>query len=175
VPWVLTNWVGPRPVPAPTATRHDPRSAVPLASVAWRVEKDPASSGQASSDADGVTLEYALGAGSRANQFVAVVTDLAEASEFDVLTFRGRAGKPMRVSVQLRFPPDDRRWVRSVYLDPDERRIDIPVGEMASSEPSGGPMPAARTVRSLLFVVDLVNATPGAEGAFTITDVGRSR
>jgi hypothetical protein len=175
VPWVLTNWVGPRPVPAPTATRPDPRSAVPLAPVAWRVEKDHASSGQASSDADGVTLEYALAAGSRANQFVAVVTDLAEASEFDVLTFRGRAGKPMRVSVQLRFPPDDRRWVRSVYLDPDERRIDIPVGEMSSSEVSGGPMPAARTVRSLLFVVDLVNAKPGAEGAFTITDVGLSR
>ena len=78
---------------------------------------------------------------------------------------------PMRVSLQLRFPPDDRRWVKSVYLDPDERAFSIPVGELTSAEKSDQGMPQPESARSLLFVVDLVNAKPGYAGELTISDL----
>jgi len=175
VPWVLTNWVGPRALPEPVVTGSALPSTVAPASLEWRVEKDPESSGRVAIDDGAVTLHYALGGGARANQFVAAVTDLRELSAFGAVVFRGRAEKPMRVSVQLRFPPDERRWGRSVYLDQEEREVFIPVGKMVPAERSDGAIPDPGTARSLLFVVDLVNAKPATGGSFTISDLRVSR
>jgi hypothetical protein len=77
----------------------------------------------------------------------------------------------MRLSAQLRFPPDDRRWVKSVYIDSEKREVVAPVERMVAADRSRAPIPDPATARSLLFVVDLVNAKPGSTGEFTITDV----
>lgn len=173
VPWVLTNWVYPVGAPAapepiaPVVTV----SGVPILSSAWNVEKDVASSGDVTGGSDLMTLKYELAPGERRSQFVGAATDLAEPRPFSAIIFRARASRPMRVSVQLRFRPNDRRWVKSVYLDPEEREIVVQAGEMAPAEKSSGPMPATGNARSLLFVVDLVNAKPGDRGELTISDV----
>jgi hypothetical protein len=169
VPWILTNWVGPSPVtPLPPVAAL--ANATPLKpSSAWRVENDPESSGRVSGAESLLTLEYRLAPGERRSQFVAAAADIEGQAPFDALSFRARGSRPMRVSVQLRFRPDDRRWVRSVYLDPVERDVRVPLGDMVAAEQRGAPMPLLTSVRSLLFVVDLVNAMPGNSGSFTIS------
>ena len=175
MPWVLTNWTGPARRPAAVAAQPAADAATPMAVGNWRVEKDEASSGQVSSSQDAMTLQYRLQGGGRQSQFVAAVTDLSETTAFSGILFRARAARPMRVSVQLRFAPGDRRWVKSVYVGPEDREIRVAVGEMAPAERAGGRMPAAETARSLLLVVDLVNAKPGDEGSFTIADLRVAR
>lgn len=172
VPWVLTNWVYSSPLPKPTPNPEAAvASAMPIAAGEWRVEKDTLSEGQLENSRSAFDLRYSLGEGPPANQFVAAAADLLETPPFQILTFNGRASRPTRVSVQLRFPPDDRRWVKSIYLDTEERAFAIPAGELVPAERSGPVMPPPERARSLLFVVDLVNAKPGDSGELTISDV----
>lgn len=171
VPWVLTNWRYTRlPSPAPALPGVLQRLR-PLVTREWRVEKEPSSTGGLRENAGSLTLGYTLGGGAPNDQFAALATDLQTLDPFDVLIFRGRATKPMRVSVQLRFTPDDARWVKSVYLDTEEREVVVPLREMAPAERPGAVIPSSSQARSLLFVVDLVNARPGSEGEFTVRDI----
>jgi hypothetical protein len=172
VPWVFSNWVGPRrSVPSP----HMPDVAIgslPALSSPWRVEKDPASSGQVTTADGGFSLNYALAMG-RSSQFVAAAADLAAGQGVSrPLGFEGSAVKPMRVSVQLRFA-DGARWVKSVYLDAALRRVTIGTEDMTPADPSGTAIPDPSTALSILFVVDLVNAKPGDSGSFSISTVSR--
>jgi hypothetical protein len=168
---VLTN-----PVAAP---KRDLPASQPVAIDAgvhitpeWRIEKDPSSSGSVSiRPGDAVAVSYVLGGGERASQFVALAGDLAGRVPAWQIVFSGEAGQPMRLSVQLRFPETDRRWVKSVYLDGIRRTVAIPVGEMLAAERDGALMPDPATARSILFVVDLTNAVPGSRGSFTVRDV----
>jgi hypothetical protein len=102
--------------------------------------------------------------------FVALAGDLASVPDAaDTIVVGGRAARPTRVSVQLRFGKDgNARWRRSIYLDQNEREIVIPLGRLKPAEP-GGTRPALSRATSLLFVVDLVNASPGATGTLTLT------
>ena len=97
------------------------------------------------------------------------MADLRDTPALKSLVFRGRSPKPMRVSVQLRFSPDDTRWMSSVYLDGEEREVVIPVEKMVPAGGGARQMPPATSARSILFVVDLVNARPGETGAFTLS------
>lgn len=172
VPWVLTNWIYSRqPERGPMAATLAVASSAPLPARDWRIEKDESSNAQLKADDRSLTLTYALADGARRNQFVAAASDFSEPAVFGALVFRARASRPMRVSVQLRFRPDDDRWVKSIYLDTEEREIVVPVDAMAPAEPSGGPMPPVEAARSLLFVVDLVNARPGDDGEISISDI----
>lgn len=172
VPWVLTNWIypggDPRPPEPGIETLLEP---APLRASEWRVEKDAASEGKVTGSEGMLTLRYGLAEGERANQFVAAAADLDEIGPFRALVLRGRASKPMRVSVQLRFRPNDARWVKSIYLDGEEREVIIRLPEMSPAESSSQEMPSTDTARSLLFVVDLVNARPGDEGEFTVREI----
>jgi hypothetical protein len=174
VPWVLTN-----PIAAPKS--QPPATLVPLAGgVAivpeWRIEKDPVSTGSVSVEADGrVAVSYELHADGRVSQFVALAGDLAGAVAAEQIVFVGQAARPMRLSVQLRFPATEHRWVKSVYLDGEVRTVVVPVGEMIAAERLAGAMPDPATARSLLFVVDLTNAAPGSRGSFTVSDVRLAR
>ena len=171
VPWILTNWLGPAPVPAVPAV-PSLGTPVPLTvASAWRVESDPESSGRVSGAESLVTLDYRLAGGERRSQFVAAAADLNVQGSFETLAFRARAAQPMRVSVQLRFRPDDRRWIKSVYLDAGERDVTIALKDMRPAEPRDVPMPSLGTARSLLLLVDLVNSVPGASGSFTISNL----
>jgi hypothetical protein len=170
VPWILTN-----PIEAPAAPRPQtmtpPVGGVPVRPE-WRIEKDPVSTGSLLVTSEGaVSVEYVLRDGVRASQFVALAGDLAGDTAPAFVVFDGRAVAPMRVSVQLRFPGTERRWVKSVYLDENRRAVVVPVGEMRPAEGDGAPMPDVSTARSLLFVVDLTNAAPGSLGSFTVSGV----
>ena len=176
VPWVVTNFAYPSGQPAedlPAALA--PTTSPGLAVGSWRVEHEPTSTGAVSERPGGFDVAFQLGAGDRRSQFVAAAADLAPNPAYDTLTFLGRASRPMRVSVQLRFPSSERRWVSSVYLDPTERTLIVPVASMHPAERDGGPMPPPQTARSILFVVDLINARPGEAGEFSISDIRAGR
>ena len=174
VPWILTNWLGSPPAVAmPVVPSLGDPIPLTVAST-WRVENDPESSGRVSGAESLVTLDYRLAGGQRRSQFVVAAADLIPKGSFDTLAFRARASQPMRVSVQLRFRPDDRRWIKSIYLDPRDRDVMIPLKEMRSAEAGDAPMPAIGTARSLLLLVDLVNSVPGASGSFTISNLRAS-
>jgi hypothetical protein len=108
-------------------------------------------------------LDYRLGEGSRRSQFVALAADVEHGlPPFRAVRFVGRASRPMRVSVQIRFPgPGEPRWGRSAYLDDQPRTVSVGVDEMVSMDRQGSPMPAPETARSVLLVIDLTNARPG--------------
>jgi hypothetical protein len=171
VPWVIANRRQDRAVGPP-----QPVSDVPITRTEsfkllsdWRVEKDSLSAGAASGSGEGVTLRYKLAEGTRASQFVAAAADLDKGSSFAGVSFRGRAEHPMRVAVQFRFLPNDARWVKSVYLGPEEREVVLLLNGFRPAEDISSDPPLASRARSILFVVDLVNARPGDAGAFTIT------
>ncbi len=174
VPWVISNWSGPRRL-AQVPPLPDPVEPGPVTlSSQWRVEKDPASSGEVSLKDGSLSLHYVLAAG-RSSQFVGAAADLAAGQPpFTQLTFNAFAVRPMRVSVQLRFA-DGARWVKSVYLDRAERQVAIRLQDLTSADRSGGIIPDPATATSLLFVVDLVNARPADSGSITIRGLSRSR
>jgi len=167
VPWILTNPVdAPQPPPAPAVAPIDGGVAV---ATEWRIEKDQTSAGSLTVTTESrLAVDYRLHGGARESQFVAVAGDLTGGAAADQIVFDGQARGPMRLSVQLRFPGADRRWIKSVFLDGHPRTIVVPVGEMVSAERLAGTMPNPATARSLLFVVDLTNAAPGSAGSFSL-------
>jgi len=173
VPWVLTNWIAPggqraRPLePADTVGESIPQ--VPAGD--WHVEKDAASTGQVTSGESVMALGYELAGNPRRSQYVAAALPISQPQPFRAIAFRGKASRPMRVSVQLRFPEEEGRWVKSVYLDQQTRDVVVHVTSLKPAERSGGAMPSPSTARSLLFVVDLVNSRPGDRGEFQISDL----
>jgi hypothetical protein len=118
-----------------------------------------------------VAVNFRLHTGRRESQFVALAFDLQSGLAVEQIVFDGQATGPMRLSVQLRFPGDEQRWVKSVYLDGDPRLVVVPVETMVPAERLAGAMPHPASARSLLFVVDLTNASPGLVGSFTIRNL----
>jgi hypothetical protein len=174
VPWVLTNWLrtptplsNPEPAPAGDA-------AEPLAAGPWRVEQSPGSSADVQQADGGFDLRFQLAAGERVSQFAAAAADLTGA-RVDGIFFEGSADRPLRVSVQLRFPPADERWGTSVYLDATPRTVFVPLAAMVAADAPRGTAPPAGAARSLLFVVDLVNAKPGDSGSLTVRNLRVTR
>jgi hypothetical protein len=171
VPWVVANWAGPRP-PGPAAERIPdvlPLPWLPLAgSSDWRVEKDPLSSATVTESGGVIALDFRLRDGQRESQFVAAAADVNQVPPFTRIGFRGRADRPMRVSFQPRLLPDDARWITSVYLEPAAREVVVDVKSLKPADGAPAPAPDTFQARSILFVVDLVNARPGDAGTFTI-------
>jgi hypothetical protein len=177
IPWVLTNWIYPRGEPEPTPATPPSVREASLATVnaGWVVEKDPVSTGRVESTESGIVLDYQLAGGSRGNQYVAAAVPLSQTQPFDAVVFHGQSSRPMRVSVQLRFAAEGRRWVKSVYLDAAGRDVVVRTTEMAGAETAGQPMPPSESAGSLLFVVDLVNARPGDQGRIQINNIRLAR
>src|SRR5688572_11011557 len=172
VPWVVTNWSGPRGSAAATEILEPSIAQSLTLASPWRVEKDPASTGDVSESDGALSAHFALANGGT-SQFVAVAADLlAGQTPLSGLTFEAAASKPMRVSVQLRFA-DGGRWVKSVYLDPSARQVTIRTDDMVSADRPGAPIPDPATAASILFVIDLVNSKPGDSGSFTIRELRR--
>jgi hypothetical protein len=171
---VVTNWVNtPQLLGAPELAPWGD-DADPMASGEWRVEHRAGSSGELDPRGGGFILRYELAAGDRESQYVAAASDLA-GEPFSGIYFEASADRPVRVSVQLRYPPDDHRWTRSVYVDDTTRTIFVPVEGMAPTDAARGSRPPAGVPRSILFVVDLVNASPGQQGELTVTGLRTTR
>ena len=176
IPWLLSNplYFLPPPIAPPAEA---PRTFSPL-ELSWHVEKDMGSDGDPAGSERDIALDYRLRAGQKASQFVALAGDFRRPPEAATrLAFDGVASRPMRISVQLRYPVGggEERWARSAYLDSTSRHIDIPLDAMVPVDrQTGSPPPIARA-RSLIFVVDLVNASPGASGTFRVANVAIAR
>ena len=176
VPWLVTNPIYLRSAGAPGMVAAPPvlaGSTVLELSDPGRVEKDPASMADLTSSAAGSRdLDFRLRAGERVSQYVAIAVPLpAGLPKFDRVVFTGRSSAPMRISVQARFNIDGgARWAHSVYLSPDSRQVVVPVDRLLPADrPS--PPPPFESASSLLFVVDLTNASPGGQGRFEISDL----
>ncbi len=182
IPWILSNpiYVGGllearRPVP-----RLEPTIVTSIGDVspsgerraAWTDERDPHSRATVTEDADatGVELDYRLAPASVVSQYVALVHAAADVERYDRLQFRARADRPMRVSVEVRVPsrPAGERWHRSVYLDQEPRDISVFLDDLRPIGPTSSYKPNLSKVNSVLFVIDTINARPGASGHFRL-------
>jgi hypothetical protein len=169
IPWAVTNPIYLR------AQARDHGPVVPTYSTVTavagppQVEKDPASNGSIRTVDGGFALDYQLRSGDRASQFVAASMPMPQGTDASGIAFDVRSNAPMRVSVQLRFAdPAFTRWVRSVYVSPESRRVTVPFRELVHADGARTP-PAFSNAASILFVVDLTNARPGQSGTFEIT------
>jgi hypothetical protein len=167
VPWLLSNPIYFLPPAAPRKLDEVPPTGDAIDSAVWRVEKDPDSTATLSAGPPTV-LQYRLRPGERGNQYVAVAAPLS-GKLFRALRLQVRADRPTRISLQLRRP-DGRRWRDSIYIDDSARDLVVPLARFASVD---GRVEAALAteMNSLLLVVDLVNAVPGASGKLTIERV----
>lgn len=176
VPWIVSNPIyvhgdGWGSVTPPE--RSAPTMALSIQGGPWRTEADESSRAQVSQaepPAGPATFTYQLGGGGRAGQYAALTLGVGTAlTERTQLALRASAIRPMRVSIQTRSPQSGERWQKSVYLDSEVRETIIPFGEMTPVGASGAFDPARAD--TLLFVVDLTNANPGASGSFTVHDL----
>jgi hypothetical protein len=177
VPWVVSNPIYLQPPGWGTATipGYPPASdRSDIQGGPWHVEKDSGSTGQVSQDlreSGGVEFSYQLAAGNRVGQYAALGISVGNSlTSRTRLAFHAQASQPMRLSVQARRPRSGERWQRSVYLDTTARELVVPFNEMTAVGTTPSPFDP-QMVDTLLFVVDLTNAHPGASGTVTIRDL----
>jgi hypothetical protein len=177
VPWITTNPIYLRASGAPAVAQAgaEPSGSTVLAvGDPGRVEKDPASTADLTSNGGTRSLEFRLRSGDRASQYAALAVPLADRlPPFDRIVFSGRSSAPMRISVQARFDrAGGSRWIHSIYLSPESRQIVVPLERLVPADPPlDRPAPSFDSISSLLFVVDLTNAVPGGQGRFEISDL----
>jgi hypothetical protein len=179
VPWLVSNpiyWFAGPPSDAASPPEAAPIGRVPLASGSWDLEGALSSDSSVTGEGVRGTLTYQLGAGAPASQFAAMVKNIEGLEPATAwLVFRASADRPVRVSVQLRFASrGGARWVRSVYLDQNEREVRVPIDRLKPAD-SRDPLPPLAEATSILFVADLTNARPGAQGRVTVTDLATGR
>jgi hypothetical protein len=179
VPWIVSSpiFVG---LPPPAFQRTEAGNAVVAvltsgdATESWTVEHSPQSEGAVSVPSREGTIQFTFGLGQeRGFSPYAAAARRVDVSGASAIEFRIRADRPMRVSVQLRSPsggPDGRRWRRSVHADTEDRLVRLPISEFVPVPPTST-QPDLSIIDSLLFVVDTVNADPGASGEITLADV----
>jgi hypothetical protein len=177
IPWLLSN-----PIyflsPLPPVAAPVPESLVPLPlDTSWHVESDRGSTGSVVPSATEVAFYYRLRSGARRSQFAALVADIqGRGNGFDRLRFTAQAGRPVRISVQIRaLDRGGLRWGRSIYLDTTPRDFTIALGAMLPADRQTSPAPPLASAASLLFVADLTNARPGDANAIRISNAGFGR
>jgi hypothetical protein len=177
-PWIVSNpiYAG-QPLAAPErATRPETATriiALP-APAGWAIEHSETSTGSVTQAADATQFSFALGSGVPSSQFAALTSglDAAAAQEgFDRVQFNVRADRPTRFSVQLRLGAGQ-RWRYSVYADETPRDVTAYLEDFQPAERTTSNRPIVARVRSVLFVIDTLNATPGTRGTVWLSHVG---
>jgi hypothetical protein len=124
-------------------------------------------------------LRYAVSGGPASHPFAALAAPAGPAlPDHDRITFRARASRPMRLSVQLRAPGSDpagERWHRSVFVDTTPRDISVFFDDMTPRGATSTPRPVLANVRTILFVVDTVNTPAGTAGQLLVDEVRYER
>lgn len=178
VPWLLSNPIYiDIPVQSPPTVVAAPAAMVTsLLNADWRIEHDPTSAGGLSSPGGRErVMTYRLGRGGAGSQFAALVAPFdPPAAPFDAISVDLAAGAPARVSVQVRSGDGRSRWGTSVYVSPDGGARSIPVSALQPAERGVGPFDAG-AARSILLVIDLVNAVPGSAGQLVVRDLALTR
>jgi len=177
VPWIVGNPVyvgesGQLAVPAPV-DMSGPSVRLETADRLWGVERDADSLAELERSAEGVGLRYTLASATTASPYAALDATTTVPNGATGIAFRGRADRPMRVSVQLRVitAGEGKRWRRSVYLDTTARDVVIPFADMTPAGAAATGPPQVGEVRTVLFAVDTVNARRGASGRFLLDQV----
>jgi hypothetical protein len=182
VPWLMSNPITiglPRTAPAIEPAHIDLTAghviALPANDGHWGVEREPSSSGEMRVADDGLTVTFHLGDGPAHGQYAALVHALPGDTGVTGIRFAAHASAPMRVSVQVRLGGEraGERWRRSVYVDPETRTVDVPIGDFdrADGHTADRIDPSRIPAQALLFVVDTLNTKPGTAGTLTIGDV----
>jgi hypothetical protein len=176
VPWIVGNAIHLlAAVTEPVGAEPVYETTLTLDHLDWTVEKDAGSQGSAAKQNGALTMKYELRSGARVSQYVAAAAPLAPpVPPYDRILFTAQSSAPMRMSIQLRFAGGE-RWLHSVYVEPDARRIVVPLSSMEFAERGAATRPDFRNAASILFVVDLTNAQPGATGAVRISDLSFGR
>jgi hypothetical protein len=133
----------------------------------WSIESDSTSRGSVASQTGGTWFQFSLAPGAPAGQFVAMAAEVAPGTRVGAIELTAASiGKPIRASLQLRgiHAGVDRRWRRSIYLDPHQRRISVPIGDMIDADRGTGAPPSDAVFTSVLLVVDTLNTLPGTSG-----------
>jgi hypothetical protein len=186
LPWIVSNpiYVGPDYAPdGPDRPGAAPAQAsLELPSGIWRIEKDQGSAGTFAHTGtpDGVIREFAFQlAAAGTSPFVALVTDeTGPMHDAARLSFRARASRPLRLSVQARAvdgAAEGRRWQRSVYLDGTPREVTVAFADMRVAGTGERAALAPARISSILFVVDTTNARAGDGGRVWITHLRPER
>jgi hypothetical protein len=178
IPWIVSNpiYVQPAGWGAPALMKHSTATdSWSIQGGPWHVEKDAGSNAHitaGNSPNDPVEFSYRLAAGERAGQYAALVLSVGNALKGHArISFRGRASRPTRISVQVRRPRPGDRWGRSVYLDEQPRDIIIPFSEMTPIDIGSARRFDPSQIDSLLFVADTTNTRPDSEGRFVLTEL----
>jgi hypothetical protein len=177
-PWMVSDVVeliGEPPPPA-AATGVESSAAATLGPVVprsdWRIEKDPTSTGTIDAGENEIALDYRLGAGSPAGQYVALAAP-AGSDPIERIEFMGSSRAPMRISLQVRVAggPDGQRWRRSIYLDEFPRKIAVSLSSLLPVDRRSTLRPIVARVQSVLVVIDTVNTAPGSAGRIMLREV----
>jgi hypothetical protein len=178
VPWIVSNPIygadpgdmevaAPRRAPAPVRLVSLPGSG------GWAIERSDTSTGTFAPAGETTRFSFALGPGAPSNQFAALGAGLDAAlaqDGFDRVQFTIRADRPTRFSVQLRLPAGQ-RWRYSVYADESPRDVVAYLEDFEPAERGTSHRPIVARLRSVLFVVDTLNATPGTRGSIWLSNV----
>ena len=168
IPWLVSNaiYVSIGAPGAPTGKAAAPPVAGTIAPFPWRIEKDQASSAIVRTHQSSVDLEYQLAPGDRDSQYVALATDIHNAS-FSAIRLGLQSGRPSRIWVQVRTQAG-LRWGRTYYVDPAGTEVEARLRDLGplGESPIGAPDPKA--VTSILLVIDLTNAVPGQSGWLSV-------
>lgn len=181
VPWLVSNpiYVGMREVHQ-AAVPRPPEPATRRAGVAtelWGAESSPGSTSrlQPRRSASGETIEWAyqLAGGAPAGQYAAVRFPVEGLVGHDRLQLRVRAGRPTRLWVQVRASSvgAGERWGRTIYVDENDRSIDVMLDELEPLDVSAPARPPLDRIDVVLLVVDTLNNVPGSAGAVDLTEL----
>ena len=167
MPWIVSNPIYVRAAPRlPPSPRQTPPAAETevLAPALWSTEHSPTSIVAVTPGSTGVRIDFTLGDGVGRGQHAAALRAAPpDMPHFDRLVLQGHASRPMRMSVQLR-DLTGRRWSRSVYFGPTAKTFVVPFAEFRPTNDAFPAVPPLTAVRTILFVIDLTNAEPGAFG-----------
>jgi hypothetical protein len=148
----------------------------------WTIEQSPQSQGAVDvAPAVGGTqllFRYALSGPASASPYAALVrAGGPQLTAHNRLTFKARADRPMRMSVQFRIPAGDggERWHRSVYIDPELRELSVFFDDIRPRGFTSTVRPALANIDSVLFVVDTVNTRPGTSGQIWLDEIRYER
>jgi hypothetical protein len=186
VPWLLSNAIRVGTAPDVTALPTVPASPIrvvlfePGDRSQWSSERDPTSHADLSTTAgeSPLTLTYSLGTNEAVSPYAAVVRDLpAGLAACDTLVLAMSAPNTARVSVQVREPGgsrpvEGRRWLRSVFVDRQAEAVTLKLADLRPAPAAGRAHPEAAAIRTLMVVIDLVNARPGDRGSLRVHRAG---
>lgn len=181
IPWLVSNpiYVGMRELHQAAANPLRAEPATRRAGVAtemWGAEASPGSISRLGPPASGgntIEWTYQLAGGARAGQYAAVRFPVEGLVGHDRIQLRARAQGPMRLWVQLRASTvgGGERWGRTVYLDENDRSIDVILADLEPLGATSQAHPPLDKIDVVLLVVDTLNNVPGSGGAVQLTEL----